>query len=266
MALCRAGSGRASWWLWPSRSYWPSVIRLGHGISSCPRPPWHSSSWPKPHRTSRPAEVKLRNPPPTSTTTTSRSPERMVHCSPVGAMGVLTGESLGPRRALPDRRPHTAALHDLHRLLAHLDLADLAGHGHREALDHVHVPRHLVVREPAPAEVMHVAHRQRLVPRPHHHPRHQLLAVPLVGHADHLHVGDGGMGVEELLDLAGEVFLPAADDHVLDPADDGEVAVGVHRGEVTGVHPPRAVDRLGRAVRLLPVAEHDAVAAGAQLA
>src|SRR3954467_2664962 len=159
MALDRAGSVSASCWLWPSRSYRPSVIRFGHGISSWPRPPWHSSSWPYPHRTSRPAEVKLRNPPPTSTTTTSRSPERMVHCSPVGATGVLTLESLGPRRALPTLQPRTVALpglrfhtpavpdrrlpapQDLHRRLAHLDLADLARHGHREALDHVDVPR-----------------------------------------------------------------------------------------------------------------------------
>jgi hypothetical protein len=41
------------------------------------------------------------------------------------------------------------------------------------------------------------------------HPRHQLLAVALVGHADDLHVDDVGVAVEELLDLAGVDVLAA---------------------------------------------------------
>ena len=72
------------------------------------------------------------------------------------------------------------------------------------------------------------------------HPGHQLLAVPLVGDADDLGVDDVGVGVEELLDLPRVHVLPAADDHVLDPADDVEVALGVHDGEVAGVHPAGA--------------------------
>jgi hypothetical protein len=77
------------------------------------------------------------------------------------------------------------------------------------------------------------------------HPGHQLLAVLLVGHADHLHVDDVGVGVEELLDLARVDVLAAADHHVLDPPDDVDVAVVVHHREVAGVHPPVGVDRLG---------------------
>ena len=74
------------------------------------------------------------------------------------------------------------------------------------------------------------------------------------------------MGVEELLDLARVDVLPAADDHVLDPAGDVDVAVGVHHRQVAGVHPAGRVDRLGGLLRLVPVAEHHRVAAGAQLA
>ena len=45
-----------------------------------------------------------------------------------------------------------------------------------------------------------------------------------------------------------------------------QVALVVHRREVAGVHPAGAVDRLGGPLGVLPVAEHDAVAARAQLA
>src|SRR3954449_5526922 len=41
----------------------------------------------------------------------------------------------------------------LDRDLAHLDLADLAGDGHREGLHDLHVPGHLVVRQLAGAEL-----------------------------------------------------------------------------------------------------------------
>ena len=97
-------------------------------------------------------------------------------------------------------------------------------------------------------------------------PGAQLLAVLLVGDADHLHVLDVGVGVEELLDLARVDVLPAADDHVLDPADDVAVAVLAHLGEVAGVHPAVGVDGLGGLLGVVPVAEHHRVAAGAELA
>src|SRR2546423_8792401 len=44
--------------------------------------------------------------------------------------------------------------------LPHLDLADLAGHGHREGVDHLHVPWDLVVCEPAGAELAQRLRRQ----------------------------------------------------------------------------------------------------------
>ena len=52
----------------------------------------------------------------------------------------------------------------------------------------------------------------------------------------------------------------------LRPPDDVHVAVAVHHGEVAGVHPPVGVDGLGGALRVVPVADHHRVAAGAQLA
>ncbi len=72
--------------------------------------------------------------------------------------------------------------------------------------------------------------------------------------------------VEELLDLRRVDVLAAADDHVLDPPDDVQVTRLVHDGEVAGVHPACGVDHLGGLLRLVPVAQHDRVAAGAHLA
>ena len=74
----------------------------------------------------------------------------------------------------------------------------------------------------------------------------------LVRHAHHLDVGDLRMGVEELLDLPRVDVLAAADDHVLDAADDLDVAVLAHHREVTGVHPAPRVDRPPRSSRARP--------------
>ena len=97
-------------------------------------------------------------------------------------------------------------------------------------------------------------------------PRHDLFAVLLRRDADDLDVGDVGVGVEELLDLSGINVFAAPDDHVLDPADDVDVAVVAHDGEVTGVHPPSIVDRLAGRLFVVPVPAHDKVAAAAELA
>src|SRR5262249_6107911 len=74
------------------------------------------------------------------------------------------------------------------------------------------------------------------------------------------------MGVDELLYFARVDVLAAPDDHVFDPADDIEVTGIVHDGKITGVHPACRVDRLGGLGRLVPVAEHHRVSAGAKLA
>ncbi len=102
--------------------------------------------------------------------------------------------------------------------------------------------------------------------RGQHDPGAELLPHQRVGDAHHLHVGDLGMAVEEFLDLARIDVLAAADDHVLDPPDDVAVALLVDGADVAGVHPAVGVDRLGRPLRIVPVAEHHRIAAGAELA
>jgi hypothetical protein len=74
------------------------------------------------------------------------------------------------------------------------------------------------------------------------------------------------MAVEEFLDLARIDVLAAADDHVLDPADDVAIAFGVDGREVAGVHPAVGVDRLGGLLLVVPIALHHRIAARAQLA
>lgn len=97
-------------------------------------------------------------------------------------------------------------------------------------------------------------------------PGDDFLAIALVGDADHLHVGHRRVSEEELLQFARIDVLAAADDHVLAAPDDPHVAVVVHHRQVAGVHPARRVDGLGGGLGVVPVAEHHAVAAGAQLA
>src|SRR5581483_3973646 len=95
-------------------------------------------------------------------------------------------------------------------------------------------------------------------------PGAELLAVFLVGHAHHLHRLHLGMAEEELLDLAWIDILAAADHHVLDAPDDVEVTVLIHGGEVAGMHPSGAVDRLRRALGIVPISLHHAVSARAK--
>ena len=60
---------------------------------------------------------------------------------------------------------------DLDGVLAHLDLADLAGDGHRELVDDVHVARDLVVRELAAAELAQLPRRSADAPSLQRAPR-----------------------------------------------------------------------------------------------
>ena len=71
---------------------------------------------------------------------------------------------------------------------------------------------------------------------------------------------------QQVLDL-GRVRVEAADDeHVLDPADDAQVAVGVEGAEVAGVQPAVGVDRGRGRLRVVEVAAHHGVAAHEDLA
>src|SRR3546814_3313128 len=58
------------------------------------------------------------------------------------------------------------------------------------------------------------------------------LAPPLVGHADDRRLANGRVPRDDALDFGGVDILAAADDHVLDPVADEEIALGV---EIAGV-------------------------------
>src|SRR5690349_729834 len=86
------------------------------------------------------------------------------------------------------------------RLLAHHELLDLAGDGHREFRHEFDVARDLVVGDLALAELADLLGRGVLAVA-QLDPSADLLAVLGIGHADHLHVLHLWMAVQELLDL-----------------------------------------------------------------
>ena len=67
--------------------------------------------------------------------------------------------------------------------------------------------------------------------------RDHLLAADRVRPADDRRRGDARVLEQHLLDVAGEDVHPAADDEVLLPVDQPEVAVGVEAADVAGVQP-----------------------------
>ncbi|KAI3480411.1 hypothetical protein L1887_57425 [Cichorium endivia] len=149
--------------------------------------------------------------------------------------------------------------------LAHPELLDLARHRHREFLDEAEMPRGLEVRDAVLAPGLQFL-RRRTVPRVELDPGDDLLAIAIARDADHLHVGHRRVSEEELLQLPRIDVLAPADDHVLVAPGNAHVAVLVHARQVAGVHPARRVDGFGGRRRVAPVAEHHAVATGAQLA
>ena len=91
------------------------------------------------------------------------------------------------------------------------------------------------------------------------------LAPLVVGDADDGDLGDGRVAEDGVLHLDRGDVLAAGDDHVLLAVGDGQVAAVVDRAAVAGVE-PAAVQRLGRGVRVLPVAGEDGVALRQHLA
>ena len=86
----------------------------------------------------------------------------------------------------------------------------------------------------------------------------------VVRQADDGHLCDRRMLVEDLFDLGGEKILTAADDHVLEPADDPAVASLIHRRQVTGTQPSVGAQRLARLLGFVEVAGHREVPPGPQ--
>src|SRR5215831_14110680 len=82
---------------------------------------------------------------------------------------------------------------------------------------------------------------------------HHLGAEPLVRHAYDGAARDELAACEGVLNFLGKDVLAAADDHVVDAADDVELAILVELSEIAGTV-PAALDRLGIGVGALPVA------------
>ena len=114
------------------------------------------------------------------------------------------------------------------------------------------------------AEAAHLVFGQRR-PLPKLDPHRHLLPKLFIGHAKDLGLLDGRMGVEELLHFLRINVLTAANDHVLQAADDLHVAFLIHDRELAAVEPPRLIDGFRGALCIAPVAPHDGVAPAAQL-
>src|SRR6202000_262600 len=116
-------------------------------------------------------------------------------------------------------------------LLAQDVLHDLARPGQRERLGPVPELRHLVPGQPFPAELGQLFISGGALDPDH---RGDLLAPVVVGDADHRRVDHRRVGDQDLLDLPRVDVLPAADDHLLEPADDPGVDAVAHGGQVAG--------------------------------
>src|SRR5579875_3228804 len=88
----------------------------------------------------------------------------------------------------------------------------------------------------------------------------------MAGHADDLRLADIGVGDQHFFNFARRDVFAAADNHVLEPADDVDIAGFLHDGEVARVHPAGCIDGGIRGGFVVPVAAHNAVAARAKLA
>src|SRR5437870_2363508 len=104
-------------------------------------------------------------------------------------------------RPMPSSRSAGGLTEFLDHLLAHLEFLNLSGDGRRESLHQADVAGNLVMGDLGAAEgTYRFLVECGAVTRDD--PRAQFLSVPLIGHADDLHVLDVGMPVEKLFDFA----------------------------------------------------------------
>ena len=86
------------------------------------------------------------------------------------------------------------------------------------------------------------------------------LAALAVGQADHGHVADARVCVEQVLDLLGGDVLALADDDVLQATGEHDVAVGADVADVAGAEPAVVVERLGGQLGVgVPLGDHRAL-------
>src|SRR5215467_3167674 len=114
------------------------------------------------------------------------------------------------------------------------------------------------------AELLHLV-LSKLLSGSDLHPGHDLLAVLGIRQANDLYVADLRVGIEEFLDLTGIDVLTAANDHVLDTPNNIDIAINIHCRQVAGMHPVGLIDSTSRLLRIIPVAQHNAIASCAEL-
>ena len=147
---------------------------------------------------------------------------------------------------------------------AQLEFLQLAGGRQRQLAAELHRARALVARDAFAAVGDDLGLGQRLALARDDHGVHAL-APAFVGHADDGAHGDLGQLGDGVLDLGRVHVLAAADDHVLEPVHDEEVAVGIQPAHVARVH-PAVLERGGCLGGPVPVALHDHGAACRDLA
>ena len=114
-------------------------------------------------------------------------------------------------------------------LVAEVALEHLAVRVAGELVDQLDVGRDLVRVEPLGAPRPQLVRRGRAAHLDH---GHRVLAVTVVGDAEHRAVDHVGVPVQHVLDLAGVHVHPGPDEHVAEPVGEVEVAVVVEVADV----------------------------------
>ncbi len=114
----------------------------------------------------------------------------------------------------------------------------------------------LVVRDPGLAPVAQVGELRRVRRVGRDGEDAADLAEHRIREPDHGDLGDRRVLGQHRLHLGGVHVVPAADVHLLEPADDAQVAVLVDRAEVAGVQPAVGVDDGRGELGVAPVAAH----------
>ena len=91
---------------------------------------------------------------------------------------------------------------------------------------------------------------------PERHEGHRLLAEDQIGLPDDRGLEHRGVGVEDVFDLLRVDVLPAPDDQVLDPVDQGEITVVIEPADIPRMQPATPQD-LRRLLWPAEVAAHD---------
>src|ERR1700676_2900611 len=122
------------------------------------------------------------------------------------------------------------------QVLANQILLDFAADREREAVDEAHVAGYLVVRNLSAAEFTDLFLRDgHAAPQPD--ARAYRLAVLGVGNTHDGDVEHRRMAIKIFFDFPRINVLTAADDHILQAADDIAIALCVDHREIAGVHP-----------------------------